>query len=163
MIPDTSHIPCDLLANFLTHSYLNVLEKYLYYIKHPNDSDALQGILQATGSFLFIFSNNPHASSLLDSQIFTYYMPSTSFTTSKSQKKQTLVHSRKAYTKTLRKLPASHSYATANKKLIHHYYDTLFSQFTTPPSLPPLFRADNAQTFVSEVKKLRFTLLKTPL
>lgn len=158
-----SHRSCDLMANFLTHSYFNLLEKYLYYIQHPTDTSARQSILQATQSFLFMFTNNPHGHATLKKCIFDYYKPYDELIANKTLRFQRLSRIRKTYSRTLLKLQTDDSYLSANTYLIHNYYYTLFSYFKKSGDIPSLLKASTVESFIAETKKLKLSLLGTPL
>lgn len=158
--PCSSHIPCDLLANFLTHSYFNLLEQHFSYIKHPKDTRNIQSLLKATQSFLFIFNQNPHSLALLDNYIFTYYKSYTELTSSRLIKPHSLLRVRKNYSKALLKASSNQDAYHCNESFIHLYYTTIFSYFSSESDLPSLYTVSRADTFVDEVKKLRQLLLK---
>ncbi|MGL4738318.1 MAG: hypothetical protein ACRCW2_12785 [Cellulosilyticaceae bacterium] len=61
------YIPFDLRSHFITHSYLTLLENLT--------SDSPQTTEQSLHSFLFICNHTPKYTSILQQQIFDFYLP----------------------------------------------------------------------------------------
>ena len=147
----SSYAPCDLLTNFLTHSFLSLLDNYFWYCKHPSDDGAHQAAMQAAHSFLFIVDHQHHALTTLNHTLFAYY-PQT-FTISRRLKLQTLSRLRRNYSRTLLKTPAD-SLHQLNQDFVASYYQTIFSYYQSEKDMPLLFQLHTAVDIVNEVHHL---------
>lgn len=61
------YVPFDLRSHFITHSYLTLIENFTVDSPQPPD--------QALHSFLFICNHTPKYTSILQQQIFDFYLP----------------------------------------------------------------------------------------
>lgn len=155
-----SQAPCNLLANFLTHSYLNLLDQYLLYTKHSSKISNIQALLQATQSFLFMFNKNPDGLSFLDISIFSHYLSYDELFSINRRKVVHLSKIRRNYSHALLKSSSHDTLLDSNATFIQRYYTTLFSSFDTLQEVPLLFTLSTAESFISEVKNIRHSLLK---
>lgn len=154
-------LPYDLLSNFLTHSYFDLLEKFYIYYKHSSDTTHAKRLLQSLQSFLFIFQNNPKHLDTLQHQIFDYYPHQlTKDTVFPIKNKTSFRKIRIAYNQSILQLPLSPQELTLhNTKLIHNYYALIFSNFTKHPTIPKLFTAASADVFILEMWKYYVSIL----
>lgn len=167
--------PIDLRSNFLTHSYLTVLEKWALYSKKVPAHEPSRSLLQTLQSFLFIYQNNTSNVQKLNTLLFSEYIPYEHLTPSQIYKAEFLrtpegakyfSHCKyklsfpilyKNYSKQFLKLKKAHCYEEIkmlNTSFIHLHRHLVYSYFPEEGHLPHLFKVSDSDAFIKEVKCL---------
>ncbi len=161
----------NIYSNFLTHSYLNVLEKWSLYEHHgcSVNTPSYAELIKSIQDFIFILQTSRHSPSYLQAYIFNY-LP-TMLYTNKSNLFNDLAHSypeafsvfhlpktklnlkllKKHYLHTLNKLSKSNQINLINDCniiLINIYHFILYSSFKKEKSIPAFFLASTAEDFI---------------
>lgn len=175
---------CDLYANFLTHSYLSLLEqRCLYALNSVQDSTLIYSRLnRAIKSFLFIMHTSNHSHPLLEQQIFAHYIPYHYMSKSQilkyiykeysegahylhiSKSCLTLTRIKKCYVQAVSAFKKQHEYDKiniCNVAFIKLYLCIIYHHFPTFKELPILFCAGNVKDFYAQVECYNAELLNS--
>ncbi len=141
---DTSY---DLLSNFLTRSFLDLVEKFHIYLRHPADHTHDLALQQAIQSFLFLYQSNPLNTHLLDTQIFTL-LPEIHTSTPSRSALSHLTSFRKAKARYVKQFSSSDEKTAlkCNQQLLTTYYTIIHMH--QKKTVPPLFLTTTANDFI---------------
>jgi hypothetical protein len=174
----------DLYSNFLTHSFLSLLEQWcLYALSNGTDNELIYTRLsQNIKSFLFIMHTSKHSLILLDRQIFTHYIPYSYKSKSQilkyiykdqpegarclhiSKSHLTLRRIKMCYMQTISSFKKHHEYdkiAACNAAFIRLYLCIIYHHFPNLSELPSLFKANNAKDFYEQVEEYDTKILNS--
>lgn len=170
----TNH-PLDLLSHPLSYIYFSLVDHYIHYIKHSPTLLTSKAFSRKLQAFLFLYENNPNNINKLNKLIFSNPIPFESIASSQ------IYHLELSQNPTGAKYFVACKYRL-NLPLLHRTYSKQFirlkkhghldqidilnstfiqlhkrlinASFPSQEHLPPLVRANNAETFLEEVKKL---------
>lgn len=169
-------ITFDLLSNFLTHAYLDLLES-LYNKEEPltSSSQVSPDFIKSLKSFHFIFQNNTRHLIILQQQVFDYFQPYRYLSKDQIINHQRLnrpesykpfaitnyslnfTNLRKQYSKQITPLRKSLNYPLwkqYNIDFLHMHRNLIYHSFKNEASLPDLLKASTAEEFVAAVTLL---------
>lgn len=144
-MPKSIDASYDLFSNFLTRSFLDLLEKFHLFLRHPNDHAHYLSLLQAIQAFLFIYQSTPVNQELLQNTIFNHLTLSPTVTQPTLSRLTSFRKAKHRYIKQ-HKQPTSDPVITPNRQLLTTYYSIIYGHQKS--SIHPLFEATTPDTFI---------------